>query len=153
MILLAGLPAACGDDEPRTAGTTTTTEPAATATATPAETATATPTPTVGASPTPTIPPAEEGGDEAGNRVELHFDLHAEDVQPPAIEVPAFLGLRVTVRNQSGAERVVRLKGEPVLELLPGETQTAEVEGLRPGDHLLEAGESGRATITAERAG
>ncbi len=157
VIACAAILGACGgEDEPAAEEVA----PAGTATATPtvrpgAETS-ASPTraPTLTATPTPTIPPAEEdAGDEGGNRVELHFDLFVEDVAPRELDVPAFLGLRIRLRNQSGSERIVRIDGEPVLELLPGESQTAEVEGLRPGPHILDAGESGRAVLNAERAG
>ena len=144
---------ACGDDDEPGPVAAKTATPTATVTATATPTATPTAQPTLTATPTPTIPPAGEGGDEGGNRVELHFDLHAEDIQPPQVEVPAFLGLRIRFRNQSGRERIVRLRGETVLELLPGESMSAEVEGLRPGEHVLEAGESGRATLKAVRAG
>ena len=144
MIACAGLLGACGDDSPqRAAGTPA---PAATATATPPPAATATPDSTP-----PPAPP--EQGDEEGNRVPLTLRLAPEDVLPAEAEVQAFLGLRLEVRNESGAERVVRLDGEPVLELLPGQAQTVDLKGLAPGEHTVEAGESGRAVVTAVRAG
>jgi hypothetical protein len=67
--------------------------------------------------------------------------------------VPAFLGIDLEVVNESGAERTLRLDGKVILELEPGRAQRATLQGLQPGDHRLEAGESGRATIVAKRAG
>lgn len=97
----------------------------------------------------PTATP--EGGDEAGNRVDVRVTLAPEGVVPRRLEVPAFLGLRLRVRNESGGERIVRLDGSVVVELLPEETQVVELEGLQPGRHVLEAGESGRTSIVAVR--
>ena len=145
--------AACGDDGasvdavPSVAPAT----PTATATATPGPAATATPTATPVA--TPTVAPEADAGDEAGNRVVVRFELLDGRVEPLVQEVPAFLGLRLLLRNASDAPRNVEIDGEPVAELAPGESEIVEVEGLPPGDHELSAGLSGLATIDAKRAG
>ena len=103
-------------------------------------------------SPTPAAT-ATEGGDEAGNRVEVQFDVMGSEVTPDRIEVPAFLGLKVRLRNRTGVVRPVTIDGEVVTALPPGGEADVEVEGLQPGDHVLEAEGSGRATIVAVRAG
>ena len=137
---------ACGDDEPEPAARTT---PQPTATASPAPTA----SPTVEPTASPTAAPTEEAGDEEGGRVRQQFDLAIEDVVPAQATVPAFLGLEFELTNVSGNERIVRLDGKVIAELAPGEALKLPVEGLQPGEHILSAGESGRATIVAERAG
>ena len=145
LVLLAG----CGGDDEQASA------PRPSPQATPApgiEEATPEPTraPEATATATPELP--DEGGDEAGNRVDVDLRLAVEDVLPRRLEVPAFLGLRLRVRNESGAERVVRLDDEVVLELGPGDSESVAVEGLQPGEHTVDAGESGRAVIDARRA-
>lgn len=143
---LAG--AACGDDQEPARRTAPLPVPTATDTPSPTTTPTATPT----ATPSAAATPAPEGGDEGGNRTEVALTLAAEDVVPARVEVPAFLGLRLRVTNESGAERILRIDGRVILEILPGQDEEIPLEGLQPGEHVLEAGESGRAVLVAERA-
>ena len=103
--------------------------------------------------PSKTPVPEQDAGDEDGNRPELHFDVTAKAVEPSRIEVPAFLGLRVRLRNRTGVVAPVTLDGESITQLPPGGESEVEVEGLRPGEHELRAGGGGRATIVAVRAG
>ena len=153
VIVLAAVLLGCGDDEREPVAGTATAAPTETATATPSPTATAaTATATATATPTATAKP-QEGGDEEGNRVPFDLTLNVEDVTPAEIHVPAFLGLRATVKNESGRERRLELDGKTVLEILPGATEKIDLEGLSPGTHRLDAGESGRAEIVAERSG
>jgi hypothetical protein len=154
VIAAVALLAGCGGerDEPVGGTVEATTAQTPTATATPTPTPTPAATATAAPTATATAPPEEEGGDESGNRVPVTITLAVEDVIPARIEVPAFLGLRMTVKNESGSERRLLIDGETVLEILPGATERIDVEGLRPGDHQLEAGESGRAVIVAGRA-
>ena len=161
VILSAAVLAGCGDDAAETAGTTGVATPSATppgappsTTPTPEGTPESTPTATVPGTPQPTPAATEkDGGDEDGNRTELRFEVLARGIQPARIEVPAFLGLRIRVRNQSGDPRPLILGGKPLGLLTPGQSDVFEAEGLRPGEHALEAGPSGRATIVAVRAG
>lgn len=145
----------CGDAARNDVRTTAATP---TAIATPEATASpvvAAPTATPTAAPTATPPaqPEPDAGDEDGNRVPVRITLAVEDVVPAEIEIPAFLGLRLTVRNESGSERILKLDDVTVLEILPGAVEQADVEGLSPGEHVLTAGESGRLRLVAERAG
>ena len=103
--------------------------------------------------PSNTPVPEQDAGDESGNRPELHFDVTAEAIEPDRIEVPAFLGLRVQLRNRTGVVAPVTLDGESITQLPPDGESEVEVEGLRPGEHQLQAGGSARATIVAVRAG
>lgn len=156
LVLIAIAWAGCGED-----GSPARTDRPATSPAvadTPSPTATPTPSPAPSSSPeTPANHQPEsdpgEGGDEAGNRVPVELELAVEEVLPARVEVPAFLALRVTVRNESGGERNLRLGGRTILEILPGATERIDLEGLQPGEHVIDAGESGRATIVARRAG
>lgn len=146
--------AGCGGGDPTEPPGTTTAEttppPAATASPEPTPTPTATPT----AEPVPTAAPDEEdAGDEDGNRVPVEFEVLADGIMPRRSEVPAFLGLRITLRNMTSAVHPVRLDGEQIAQLPPGGEAAVDVEGLRPGEHVLEAPASGRATLVAVRAG
>lgn len=144
----------CGDEaDPVARSTVPVATATATATAEPTPTARPAETPTATATATATADATPEAGDERGNRVPLVITLAAEDVLPSRLMVPAFLGLHLVVRNESGRERVLRLDDKVILESLPGDRQSINVEGLRPGDHVLDAGESGRAVIVAQRAG
>jgi hypothetical protein len=138
VVLLAG----CGDDPAPTTAST----PTATATAMPTATATPTPTATPTATATAT---ATGGGDEGSDRTLVKLTLGVEDVDPAEITVPAFLGVEFEVSNRSGSERIVRFADKVIVELLPGDTERGVIDGLQPGEHFLDAGESGRVKVTA----
>jgi len=149
VVVIAG----CGSDgDDRVRPSASRSSPTATASPTPAATPQVTATPTPDATAAPTAAPADPGeGDEAGNRVRVELTLEAGRIDPARVEVPAFLGLTFVVRNASGAERILQIDGRTVLELLPGASETADVEGLQPGEHFLTAAGGSRSTIMAKR--
>jgi hypothetical protein len=154
MLLSAGCAAllgGCGDGDARVATETAPTAPP-TATATAAITPIMTPPPTPTATPTAAATVDPGGGDEGGNRTLVKLTLGVEDVDPAEIEVPAFLGLEFEITNRSGSERIIKSGDKVILELLPGDTERGVLEGLRPGEHFLDVGESGRVKIVAKRA-
>jgi hypothetical protein len=161
------LAAGCGGEDERASAPTPT--PTATPTATPTPIATPSPDPTASAPSAPGPPPdggideghgvqdlREQGedqeggaGDEEEARTPVKLVLDAEGITPPSVEVPAFIALRVTVRND--LPRAARVRGLGVRFRVPARgRRTVKAGGVRPGRHTLSAGALGRATVVAK---
>ena len=155
VIALAAVLGGCGDDADDTARTAAPTPSGTPPGASPSTTPTpeATPAATVTGAPAPSPAPTQESGDEDGNRVELLFDVGGRRLEPARAEVPAFLGLRLTLRNDGDTAVAVILDSKPLVIAPPGSRETVPVEGLKPGSHTLETASGGRASIVAVRAG
>jgi hypothetical protein len=152
--------AACGGSDPAATTTERDESPALpTPTPTPTPTATATP-PTATAPSAPSPPPDAEGGegaeggagDEAAARTQVRVVVDGEGVTPPRTEVPAFLAVRVTVRNDLPRPITVALRGgHSGRQVAARREGSFDVAGLQPGEYAIDAGEAGRATLVAVR--
>ena len=162
--LLAGAlllaPAACGgEDEPLSSPTVRDESPSLAPSATPTPTPTPTePTATAPSAPSPppdaTGPEEAEGGagDEEAIRTPVRVVIDGEGVTPPRVEAPAFLGLRVTARNDLPRRVVVALRGAHRGVRIPARSErTFDVPGLQPGEYPIDAGAAGRGTLVAVR--
>jgi hypothetical protein len=144
LVLLAalGLAGGCGDSGER----------AATATPTP------TPTPTAARTATPSPPPngpeAEPGGagDELPLRQAVPLTVGEDGITPRSVKVNALLGVRLVIRNDTPREQVLtvlRARPRRAVSVGRGETETLDLEGLRPGRYVIEGYAAGRATLIA----
>ena len=155
-----GLAACGGEDEPASTPTIRSESPSL-ASPTPAATPTAPSTPPTATAPSaPTAPPdatgpeAGEGGggDEEAARTPVRVMIDGEGITPPRTEVPAFLALRITVRNDLPRAVTMALRGGHQGEEIPaGDEASFDVGGLQPGEYPLDAGAAGRATVVAVR--
>ncbi len=71
------------------------------------------------------------------------------------MRVDAFLGIRLIIRNASGREQLIEVRGAKPprgLEIGPGLRANLDLEGLRPGRYRIQ-GEptNGRATLLVRR--
>jgi hypothetical protein len=152
--------AACGGSDPAATTTERDESPALpTPTPTPTPTTTATP-PTATAPSAPSPPPDAEGGeggeggagDEEAARTQVRVVVDGEGVIPPRTEVPAFLAVRVTVRNDLPQPITVALRGgHSGRQVAARREGTFDVAGLQPGEYAIDAGEAGHATLVAVR--
>ena len=99
------------------------------------------------------MPPedAEGGaGDEAPARTRVSVVVDGEGITPPRLEVPAFIALRVSLRNDLARPITVQLGDRRIR--IPARVKAGfDADGLRPGEHQLDAGRAGRATLVAVR--
>jgi len=146
---VAAIAAGCGDDDATTGGTSPTgPTPAVTGDGPVASTPSATAPPTDATAPPPqttTTPPADGRDDEGGGsaepprdepvRVPATFEIADGRLAPPAITVPPFLAIEVSVANPSGGEAVVVVRTpRPVTLTVPaGARAAARVPGQRAG--------------------
>lgn len=155
--LLAAAVAACGgEDEPLSTPTVRDDSP----TLAPTPTATST-SPTATAPSAPAPPPdatgspeeAEGGaGDEEAARTPVRVVVDGEGVTPPRVEAPAFLALRLTVRNDLPREITVAVRGAHRAVLVPARSErSVDVPGQQPGQYPIDAGDAGRGTLVAVR--
>ena len=92
----------------------------------------------------------QEGGagDEEEARTPVALRVDAEGMTPPRVVVPAFIALRITVRND--LPRRIRVRGAGADFAVPARARwTVEAGGLRPGRHPVRAGRAGRAVLVA----
>lgn len=149
--LIAG---GCGDDDATTSSTSPTgPTPAVTGDGPVASTPAATVPPTDAAPPPPettaTTPPAgeDDGRDEGGAeppaeepvRVPATFAIRAGSLTPPAITVPSFLAIEVSVANPDGSERivVVQTPRPQTLRVPAGERAAVRIPGQRAGTYEI----------------
>ncbi len=122
----------------------------------------ATSTPPEASAPSAPSPPADatgpetedEGGagDESAARTPVRVVIDGEGITPPRVEVPAFLGVRVTVRNVlPRSVRVSLADGDGRRTVPAGRSASFTASGLQPGEHVLSAGVAGRAVVVAAR--
>jgi hypothetical protein len=155
LALLVGLVVAlagCGGEQEDSAGgpqppVVTTPEP------TPTVQPTATPTaePTAGPEPTATVGPEDQeggAGDEEAPRVPVRFTIDGEGLTPPQVSVPAFFPVVLTIDNALPRGVTVTL-GDVEITVAAGAQGQGRHPGLGPGEHAVDAGAAGRATILA----
>ena len=151
--------AACGDEEGGGAPAERSESPSLAPTAEPTSTSTAEgdpPTATVPRAPTPppdaTGPEEEPGGagDEEAVRTRVRVVVDGEGITPPRVEIPAFLALRITVRNDLPRRVRVALRGAHRAVRIPARsTRSFDVDGLQRGEYAIDAGGAGRGTLVA----
>lgn len=150
--LIAG---GCGDDDATTGSTSPTgPTPAVTGDGPVASTPAATVPPTDAVAPPPettaTTPPAgeDDGRDDGGGaeppaeepvRVPATFAIRAGSLTPPAITVPSFLAIEVSVANPDGSERivVVQTPRPQTLRVPAGERAAIRIPGQRAGTYEI----------------
>ena len=112
----------------------------------------ATPTPTATA--TVTRPEAEPGGagDEQPIRQLVRLTIGDDGITPELVKVSAFLGVELTVRNDSSREQVVtvlRARPKRAVSIGPGQTRRLRLDGLGRGRYTVEGYAAGRATLVS----
>jgi hypothetical protein len=71
-------------------------------------------------------------------------------IKPARVQADAFLGIRLLIRNSSGREQRIEVRGAKpprALRLGPGLRANLDLEGLRPGRYRIQ-GEPTKATAT-----
>jgi hypothetical protein len=152
VIAAAALAGCGGGDESQTAAPATPQPAPSAATEAPAATAspTGTATPTATTQPLPSVAPEDQpggAGDEEPVRVPAQFTVKPGGVEPPAVSVPAFFTIQLTVRNATGSPVVARLAGAEPLTVAPGGTGRAVIVGRRKGRYTLDFGEGRSAEL------
>jgi hypothetical protein len=157
LALLVGLVVAlagCGGDQEGAAGepqppVVTTPEP--TPTVEPTGTPTAEPPAEPEPEPTATLGPEDQeggAGDEEAPRVPVRFTIDGEGLTPPQVSVPAFFPVVLTIDNALPRAVTVTL-GNVEITVDAGSRGQGRHPGLRPGEHAVDAGAAGRATVLA----
>lgn len=156
LALVVAVVAGCGDDgdDPSSGGTPTQRSESPSLAPTPEATP---PTATAPSAPPPPLdatgPESQPGGagDEQPARTAVRVVLDGEGLTPTRVEVPPFLALRVTVRNDLHRTVTVALRGgHRALRIRGRSTRRLNAGGLRHGGaYTLDAGTAGRATIVA----
>jgi hypothetical protein len=164
LLAVAAVLAGCGDDgDDRAAAPTPTPTPTATAMPSPVEEPTATapsapaPPPDGGVDEGHEVQDARKrgedqeggGGDEEAARTPVRVVVDGEGITPPSVAVPAFIALRVTVRNDLPRAIRVRIGRERRVTVRARERRAIDAGGLRPGRHAIDAGVAGRGVIVA----
>jgi len=91
---------------------------------------------------------AAGGGDEEPIRQRVAITVGKRAIKPARAHVDAFLGIRLTIRNASGKEQLISVRGtKRALQLGRGARATLDLEGLRPGRYRIQ-GEPTKATAT-----
>lgn len=150
---VAALAAGCGDDDATTGSTSPTpATPAVTGDGPVASTPAATVPPTDAAPPPPetiTTPPDDgrgDGGDggsappaEEPIRVPATFEIRGGALTPPAITVPPFLAIEVSVANPDAGERVVVVQTPrpQTLRVPAGDRTVVRIAGQRAGTYPI----------------
>jgi hypothetical protein len=96
--------------------------------------------------PSATAPKARQsqaagGGDEEPIRQRVSITVGKRTIRPARVQVDAFLGIRLIVRNASGREQLVEVRGAKPkrgLQLGPGLRVNLDLEGLRPGRYRIQ---------------
>jgi Cupredoxin-like domain len=114
--------------------------------------ATAPPTATAPSAPAPPEDAQGGAGDEAAARTRITVVVDAEGITPPRLDVPAFLAVRITVRNDLPGAITVAVRGAHRSVRVPARARRAvDVDGLQPGEYPVDAGVAGRTTLVAVR--
>jgi hypothetical protein len=104
----------------------------------------------------PSAPPkatqsqAAGGGDEEPIRQRVAITVGKRAIKPARAQVDAFLGIRLVIRNASGREQQIEVRGAKPprgLQIGPGLRANLDLEGLRPGRYRVQ-GEPTKATAT-----
>jgi hypothetical protein len=151
--------AGCGGGSSDTAAPATPQPAPSAATEAPTETASpttsATPTPTT--QPLPSVQPEDQpggAGDEEAIRVPAQFKVTANAVDPPLIQLPAFLSIELIVRNERSSPIVARLEGAEPMTVAAGDTGHMVVPGRKRGRYSVDFGNGQTALlITGARPG
>jgi hypothetical protein len=142
--------AGCGGDDDEPASPTPTATPTPTPTGTPTAFAPSAPEPPEDA------PEAQPGGagDEEPARQRVRLTIVEDGIRPQRVEVTAFLGVRLDVRNDTRREQLVTVVGARpprALSLGRGVRATLDIDGLRPGRYRIRGEPAGAATLVVKR--
>ncbi len=77
-----------------------------------------------------------------------------EAIKPVRVQVNAFLGIRLIVRNATRREQVVSVRGtrpSRKLEVGPGKRANLDLAGLRPGRYRIVSEPAGSALLVVKR--
>jgi hypothetical protein len=119
-------------------------------TETPTATTSATPTPTT--QPLPSVQPEKQpggAGDEEPIRVPAQFKVTADAVEPPQVQVPAFLTIQLSVRNERSSAIVVRLEGARPLTVAAGGRGEMLIDGRKRGRYPIDFGNGQTALLVS----
>ncbi len=158
-VVAAGLAACGGTDDsggPKERTESPSLAPTAEPTSMPTPTAEGPPTASAPSAPTPppdaTGPEAEPGGagDEEAARSRLRVVVDGEGITPPRVKVPAFLAVRITVRNDLPRRVTVAVRGvHPPVRVRARSTRSFNADGLQRGEYQIDAGAAGRGMLVA----
>ena len=90
------------------------------------------------------------GGDEEPIRQRVAITVGKRAIKPVRAQVDAFLGIRLVIRNASGREQRIEVRGAKAPNARTvgaGARATLDLEGLRPGRYRIQ-GEPTKATAT-----
>jgi hypothetical protein len=98
---------------------------------------------------------AAGGGDEQPIRQRVSITVGKQAMKPASVQVDAFLGIRLLVRNTSGRPQIVQVRGaKPTqgIEVAKGVRARLDLEGLRPGKYRIEGKPTkGHAVLVVKR--
>ena len=105
--------------------------------------------------PSTTAPTARQsqaagGGDEQPIRQRVAITVGKQSMKPARAQVDAFLGIRLVVRNVSGREQRIEVRGAKAAQAVTvraGARANLDLEGQRPGRYRIQ-GEPTKATAT-----
>jgi hypothetical protein len=98
---------------------------------------------------------AAGGGDEEPIRQRMAITVGRSSIKPTRVQVNAFLGIRLIVRNATKRKQVVRVRGARparALQLGAGLKKNLDLEGLRPGSYRIVAEPAGSGLLVVRRA-
>jgi hypothetical protein len=84
---------------------------------------------------------AAGGGDEQPIRQRVSITVGKSAIKPERVQVDAFLGIRLLVRNTSGRAQIVEVRGaKPTqgIQVAKGVRARLDLEGLRPGSYRIQ---------------
>jgi hypothetical protein len=95
------------------------------------------------------------GGDEEPIRQRVAITVGKRAIRPARVQVDAFLGIRLLIRNASGREQLIEVRGAKPprgLQVGPGVRANLDLEGLRPGRYRIQGEPTkARGTLVVKR--
>jgi hypothetical protein len=97
---------------------------------------------------------AAGGGDEEPIRQRMAITVGRKAIKPERLEVHAFLGIRLIVRNATRRQQRVSVRGAHApnaVKVGAGKRATLDLEGLRPGEYRIVSAPAGSALLVVRR--